>query len=98
MTTRPKSTAETLATRTRTSDLEDLFLPDPEPREVQYTVISVDDHLVEPAHAFEGRLPRHLQDRAPRVIEDERGKQQWLFDGQTCSITAGGFIAGLRHA
>ena len=34
----------------------DLFLPDPEPRQVHYTIISVDDHLVEPAHTFEGRL------------------------------------------
>lgn len=33
-------------------------------------IISVDDHVVEPPHLFDGRLPRHLQDRAPRV---ERG-------------------------
>ncbi len=43
---------------------EDLFLPEPLPREVKYTVISVDDHVVEPPHTFEGRLPSHLQDRA----------------------------------
>ena len=36
---------------------EALFLPEPEPRQVAYTVISVDDHLVEPRHMFEGRLP-----------------------------------------
>ncbi len=40
-----------------TSTIDDLFLPEPEPREVRYTVISVDDHLVEPPHMFEGRLP-----------------------------------------
>ncbi len=44
---------------------EGLFLPEPLPREVKYTVISVDDHVVEPPHTFEGRLPTHLQDRAP---------------------------------
>src|SRR5262245_38444438 len=27
---------------------QDLFLPEPEPRQVKYTIISVDDHLVEP--------------------------------------------------
>ncbi len=32
------------------------LLPDPEPREVKYTFISVDDHLDEPADMFEGRL------------------------------------------
>ena len=42
---------------------EELFLPEPLPREVKYTVISVDDHVVEPPHTFEGRLPAHLQDR-----------------------------------
>src|ERR1700738_4941352 len=48
----------------------ELFLPEPEPRPVKYTIISVDDHLVEPPHMFEGRLPAALQDQAPRVIED----------------------------
>ncbi|MBW2269840.1 MAG: amidohydrolase, partial [Deltaproteobacteria bacterium] len=40
------------------------LLPDPEPREVKYTLLSVDDHLLEPPHAFEGRLPGRLQERA----------------------------------
>ena len=34
------------------------LLPDPEPRERTFTIISVDDHLIEPAHLFEGRVPR----------------------------------------
>ena len=48
------------------------LLPDPEPREVKYTLISVDDHLMEPPDTFEGRLPSRLQDRAPRVVESRR--------------------------
>src|ERR1700722_3124920 len=56
------------------------FLPEPEPRSVRYTVISVDDHLVEPAHVFEGRLPVHLQDRAPRIVENQQGHQVWEFE------------------
>jgi hypothetical protein len=40
----------------------ELFLPDPAPRAAKYTVISVDDHVVEPPHTFEGRLPQALQD------------------------------------
>ena len=39
---------------------QELFLPEPEPREVFATIISVDDHLVEPADMFEGRLPAAL--------------------------------------
>jgi hypothetical protein len=42
----------------------ELFLPEPEPAVVKYTVISVDDHLVEPRDMFEGRLPAKLQERA----------------------------------
>ncbi len=58
------------------------LLPDPKPREVKYTFISVDDHLMEPPHTFEGRLPRKLQDRAPRVVETEEGHQVWVFEDQ----------------
>ena len=61
---------------------DDLFLPEPEPREVHYTVISVDDHVVEPAHTFEGRLPAALADRAPRIVETPEGHQVWEFEGR----------------
>jgi predicted TIM-barrel fold metal-dependent hydrolase len=57
------------------------LLPDPEPRAVRYTVISVDDHLVEPADTFVGRLPKRFADRAPRVVELPSGDQEWEFDG-----------------
>jgi hypothetical protein len=46
------------------------LLPDPEPRAVDYTLISVDDHLMEPPHTFEGRLPRRLQGQAPGRSSD----------------------------
>ena len=52
---------------------DDIFEPEPEPRPVRYTVISVDDHIVEPAHMFEGRLPKKFQDRAPRIVETPEG-------------------------
>ena len=58
------------------------LLPDPEPREIRHTIISVDDHLVEPPNVFEGRLPKHLQEHAPRVIETDEGHEVWTFDGQ----------------
>jgi len=75
---------------------DDLFLPEPEPREVRYTVISVDDHLVEPPHMFQGRLPAHLQDRAPRIVETSRGHQVWDFDGQKFSQVGMNAVAGRR--
>lgn len=57
------------------------LLPDPEPQEVRYTVISVDDHLVEPPDMFEGRLEGRFADRAPKVVTLEAGDQAWSFDG-----------------
>ena len=46
--------------------------PNPSAGRGQYTVISVDDHIVEPPHTFEGRVPAKLADRAPRVIDEGR--------------------------
>src|SRR6187455_565656 len=57
-----------------------MLLPDPPPADVAYTVISVDDHLVEPPWLFEGRMPAKFADRAPRVVEDANGEQRWRFD------------------
>ncbi|MBJ19456.1 MAG: amidohydrolase [bacterium] len=56
------------------------LLPDPEKREVKYTFVSSDDHLLEPPHTFEGRMPRKFEDQAPRVIETEEGHQVWMFE------------------
>ena len=60
----------------------DRLLPDPEPRPADYTIISVDDHLVEPPWLFEGRLPAKFQDDAPKIVETPEGHQQWHFDGK----------------
>jgi predicted TIM-barrel fold metal-dependent hydrolase len=57
------------------------FLPEPERRDRRYTLISVDDHVVEPADTFEGRVPAKFADRAPRIITDEDGVETWLYDG-----------------
>jgi hypothetical protein len=61
---------------------DELFLPEPTPREAKYTVISVDDHVVEPRHTFDGRLPASLQPRAPRIVETSKGHEVWEFEGQ----------------
>ena len=58
------------------------LLPDPRPTEQHYTVISVDDHLVEPPWLFEGRLPKKFEDQAPKIVETATGAQEWHFDGK----------------
>ncbi|MEX1008037.1 MAG: amidohydrolase family protein [Acidimicrobiia bacterium] len=56
------------------------LLPDPEAKRRAFTIISVDDHLIEPADLFDGRMPADLVDRAPRVVELEGAKQAWVFE------------------
>ena len=58
------------------------FLPEPEPRPRKYTVISVDDHIVEPPHTFAGRMPAALAERAPRVVEKDDRTEVWMYDGE----------------
>jgi predicted TIM-barrel fold metal-dependent hydrolase len=74
----------------------ELFLPEPEPATVKYTVISVDDHLVEPRDMFEGRLPAKLQDRAPRIVVNEHGHEVWEFEGETHYQVGMNAVAGRR--
>jgi len=56
------------------------LLPDPEPRQRSFTIISVDDHLVEPADLFERYLPSALRERGPRVVTTDEGVELWEFD------------------
>jgi predicted TIM-barrel fold metal-dependent hydrolase len=74
----------------------ELFLPEPEPSHVRYTVISVDDHVVEPAHLFETYLPASLRERGPQVVENAKGAQVWAFDGQIFSQVGMNAVAGRR--
>ncbi len=75
---------------------DELFLPEPAPRDVRYTVISVDDHVVEPAHTFEGRLPAKLQPRAPRLVVTQEGHQVWECEGDRSTQMGMNAVAGRR--
>lgn len=71
--------------------------PEPTIAPVHYTLVSVDDHLVEPPDMFDGRLASRLQDRAPRLIVDDRGHQVWSFDGQVFSQVGMNAVVGRKH-
>ncbi|HTT86339.1 MAG TPA: amidohydrolase family protein, partial [Acidimicrobiales bacterium] len=82
---------------TETASLDEtLFLPEPEPRPLRVTVISVDDHVVEPPHTFEGRLPAHLAPQAPRIVETPQGHQVWSFEGAQYTQVGMNAVAGRR--
>jgi len=54
-------------------------------------LISVDDHIAEPADMFEGHVPEKFRSDAPRVVVDEDGNQQWWYGdikGRTLGLNA----------
>jgi predicted TIM-barrel fold metal-dependent hydrolase len=67
----------------------DLHLrPDPQPRERRYTVISVDDHLIEPPDTFTGRLPKKFEGIGPRIERADNGTDWWVFEEERIPLLA----------
>ena len=46
-----------------------------------YILVSVDDHVVEPANMFEQHLPVQWKSRAPRIVHKKDGTDVWTFEG-----------------
>ena len=44
-------------------------------------LVSVDDHVVEPPHLFEGRLSKKAAERAPKLEVLNSGREVWMFEG-----------------
>src|SRR2546423_13107665 len=42
-------------------------------------LVSVDDHICEPANMFDAHVPQKYRDRAPRVVEEPNGSEQWYY-------------------
>ena len=51
--------------------------------------ISVDDHIIEPPHLFQSRLPARYKDIGPRVVELDDGTQAWTFEDQVVRTKRG---------
>ena len=70
------------------------FLPEPSPREEWATIISVDDHVVEPPDAFVDRFPAKYRDAAPRVVDTDDGGEAWLWNGELLPNVGFNAVAG----
>lgn len=46
-----------------------------------YSLFSVDDHIIEPADVWSGRVPAKFRDTAPHVVHDD-GREYWVFEGE----------------
>jgi predicted TIM-barrel fold metal-dependent hydrolase len=42
-------------------------------------LVSVDDHICEPADMFDGHVPEKYREFTPRVVTDDTGSQQWWY-------------------
>jgi predicted TIM-barrel fold metal-dependent hydrolase len=57
------------------------LLADPPASERTFTIISADDHLVEPADLFERYLPERHREAGPRIEVGDDGTEWWVFEG-----------------
>ena len=70
------------------------LLPDPEPQERTYTIVSVDDHLTEPPDVFEGRFPAKLRDQAPKMVTKDDGSEVWIYKDREYQDNGMSVVAG----
>ena len=57
-------------------------------------LVSVDDHVIEPAHLFEGRVPLKYADQAPRFVRRDDGTMAWVYEGEEIPNVAVNAVAG----
>jgi len=48
-------------------------------------LVSIDDHVVEPADMFEGHVPDRWKDDAPKCVVGDNGCETWMFQGVTAT-------------
>jgi predicted TIM-barrel fold metal-dependent hydrolase len=56
---------------------------------MEYSVISADNHLIDPKDLYVERLPEKYRDRAPRVVRGPDGGDGWSLDGRPPAHTFG---------
>src|SRR5258708_35193321 len=47
----------------------------------EMTLISIDDHVIEPRNMFDAHVPARWRDKAPRSVLNEHGIERWQFEG-----------------
>ena len=52
-------------------------------------LVSIDDHMVEPPDMYENHVPDKWKDQVPKVVRNERGVDEWVFQGEKTSTPFG---------
>jgi predicted TIM-barrel fold metal-dependent hydrolase len=57
-------------------------------------LVSVDDHVIEPAGMFDAHIPSKYRERAPRVLTDADGSEYWQFEDERAAYMGLNAVAG----
>ena len=60
---------------------------------MQYDLISVDDHVIEPPHVWSDRLPAKFQEAGPHVVESD-DREFWVYEGRKGTTMGLNAVAG----
>ncbi len=52
-------------------------------------MISIDDHMIEPPDMYKNHVPAKWADRAPKVVRNAQGVDEWVFGGQATATPFG---------
>jgi predicted TIM-barrel fold metal-dependent hydrolase len=52
-------------------------------------LVSIDDHMIEPPDMYKNHVPAKWLDQAPKVVRNERGVDEWVYQGQATSTPFG---------
>ena len=52
-------------------------------------LVSIDDHFIEPPDMFENHVPKKWLADVPKVVRNEQGFDQWMFQGEKTSTAFG---------
>jgi predicted TIM-barrel fold metal-dependent hydrolase len=56
-------------------------------------LVSVDDHVLEPPHVWQARVPERYKESAPRMVTDDTG-EYWLYEGRRVNTMGLSAVAG----
>ncbi|MBX7160702.1 MAG: amidohydrolase [Acidimicrobiia bacterium] len=67
----------------------------PVPDVADLELISVDDHVVEPPHVWQERLPAAMRERGPKIVrKPERGIEFWVYEDRKYATIGLNAVAG----
>jgi predicted TIM-barrel fold metal-dependent hydrolase len=52
-------------------------------------LLSIDDHSIEPPDMYERHVPAKFRDQAPKVVRNDQGIDEWVFEGKATSTPFG---------